>query len=216
MPQTLQQCYLKLTGHRQGEQRNPSGSVQGYSSGGEFLLRKSRSYVNFPGHVTSPSSSLQTVCTLYGMPGQTKSRPGRSAPRVLGSSSVHHHRAPEAGTAEAGRRYPAHDPSLSLPPGDQQMEQGRAQTVFVHFVELARRTAARLRDDRQSHRPDDDGQGSRATCRLDRRKVVIGRRITAREMKRLNIQYNKFHGDWNYTIRAREKSHLMPIHIAAA
>lgn len=43
-------------------------------------------------------------------------------------------------------------------------------------------------------------KGLKVTCRLDRRKYATGRRITVREMKRLNIQYSKFHGDWNYIV----------------
>lgn len=44
-------------------------------------------------------------------------------------------------------------------------------------------------------------KGLKVTCRLDRRKYPAGRKITAEEMKRVNLQPSKFHGDWNYTIR---------------
>ena len=43
-------------------------------------------------------------------------------------------------------------------------------------------------------------KGLKVTCRLDRRKYPTGRRITAEEMKRVNLERNKFHGDWNYVI----------------
>jgi hypothetical protein len=43
-------------------------------------------------------------------------------------------------------------------------------------------------------------KGLKVTCRLDRRKYLTGRRITAKEMKGLHIQYSQFHGDWNYVI----------------
>jgi Rhodopirellula transposase DDE domain len=44
-------------------------------------------------------------------------------------------------------------------------------------------------------------KGLKVTCRLDRRKYPTGRKITAEEMKCVNVERNKFHGDWNYVIR---------------
>jgi len=44
-------------------------------------------------------------------------------------------------------------------------------------------------------------KGLKVTCRLDRRQYPTGRKVTAEEMKRLNLERDKFHGDWNYTIR---------------
>lgn len=44
-------------------------------------------------------------------------------------------------------------------------------------------------------------QGLKVTCRLDRRKYPPGRKVTDEEMKRVNLERSKFHGDWNYTIR---------------
>jgi len=46
-------------------------------------------------------------------------------------------------------------------------------------------------------------KGLKVTCRLDRRKYPTGRKVTDAEMKRVNLQRHKFHGDWNYTIRPR-------------
>ena len=43
-------------------------------------------------------------------------------------------------------------------------------------------------------------KGLKVTCRLDRRKYPIGRKVSDQEMKRMNLQRNKFHGDWNYII----------------
>jgi transposase len=43
-------------------------------------------------------------------------------------------------------------------------------------------------------------QGLKVTCRLDRSKYPTGRKITAKEMKGLNLTRDKFHGEWNYTI----------------
>ena len=44
-------------------------------------------------------------------------------------------------------------------------------------------------------------KGLKVTCRLDRRKYRTGRTVTDAEMKRVNLERNKFHGDWNYKIR---------------
>lgn len=44
-------------------------------------------------------------------------------------------------------------------------------------------------------------KGLKVTCRLDRRKYPVGRRVSDEEMKRVNLERHKFHGDWNYTIR---------------
>ena len=44
-------------------------------------------------------------------------------------------------------------------------------------------------------------KGLKVTCRLDRRKYPTGRKVTDQEMKRINLERHKFHGDWNYTIR---------------
>jgi hypothetical protein len=35
------------------------------------------------------------------------------------------------------------------------------------------------------------------TRRLDRRKYPTGRTVSDEEMKRINVERNKFHGDWN-------------------
>lgn len=46
-------------------------------------------------------------------------------------------------------------------------------------------------------------KGLKVTCRLDRRKYPTGRKVTDEEMKHINLERHKFHGDWNYTIRPR-------------
>ncbi len=43
-------------------------------------------------------------------------------------------------------------------------------------------------------------KGLKVTCRLDRRKYPIGRKVSNEEMKRVNLKPNKFHGEWNYVI----------------
>ena len=44
-------------------------------------------------------------------------------------------------------------------------------------------------------------KGLKVTCRLDRRKYPTGRKVTDKEMKRVNLERSTFHGDWNYMIR---------------
>ena len=45
--------------------------------------------------------------------------------------------------------------------------------------------------------------GLKVTCRLDRRKYPTGRQVTDAEMQSINLERDKFHGEWNYTIRPR-------------
>ncbi len=40
-------------------------------------------------------------------------------------------------------------------------------------------------------------------ARLDRRKYPIGKRVSAKDMRALNIDRNDFRGDWNYVVRPR-------------
>ena len=48
-------------------------------------------------------------------------------------------------------------------------------------------------------------KGLRVRCRLDRRKYPTGRKVTDAEMMRVNLERNKFHGDWNYVIQPSSK-----------
>ena len=48
-------------------------------------------------------------------------------------------------------------------------------------------------------------KGLKVTCRLDRRKYPTGRKVSDEEMKNVNVERNKFHGDWNYVIRPNSK-----------
>jgi len=43
-------------------------------------------------------------------------------------------------------------------------------------------------------------KGLSVTCRLDRRRYPTGRKVSAEEMKQVNLRPNKFHGEWNYII----------------
>jgi hypothetical protein len=43
-------------------------------------------------------------------------------------------------------------------------------------------------------------KGLQVTCRLDRRKYPTGRKVTDDEIRRVNLEQHKFHGEWNYTI----------------
>ncbi len=45
-------------------------------------------------------------------------------------------------------------------------------------------------------------RGLTVTCRLDRRRYPVGRRVSAKEMAAaVNLIPGRFHGEWNYTIR---------------
>jgi transposase len=44
-------------------------------------------------------------------------------------------------------------------------------------------------------------KGLKVTCRLDRRRYPLGREVTDEEMKHVRIVPDRFHGEWNYTIR---------------
>ncbi|CAN5906964.1 hypothetical protein BH11VER1_BH11VER1_37970 [soil metagenome] len=48
-------------------------------------------------------------------------------------------------------------------------------------------------------------KGLKVTCRLDRRKYPTGRKVTDEDMKLVNVERNRFHGDWNYAIRTNRK-----------
>jgi len=42
--------------------------------------------------------------------------------------------------------------------------------------------------------------GLQVTCRLDRRKYAVGRKVSDLEMQRVRLVKDEFHGEWNYTI----------------
>ena len=48
-------------------------------------------------------------------------------------------------------------------------------------------------------------KGLKVTCRLDRRKYPTGREVTDEQMQRINLERNKFHGEWNYLIKPTAK-----------
>ena len=48
-------------------------------------------------------------------------------------------------------------------------------------------------------------KGLTVKCRLDRRKYPTGRKVSDHEMQRVNLERNKFHGDWNYIIKPTPK-----------
>ena len=48
--------------------------------------------------------------------------------------------------------------------------------------------------------------GLKVSCRLDRRRYSIGRKVTQEQMAKIALVRDDFHGDWNYTIRPRRGS----------
>ena len=51
-------------------------------------------------------------------------------------------------------------------------------------------------------------KGLTVTCRLDRRKYPIGRKVTNEQFDQLNLKPDKFHGEWNYQILPVGKSRM--------
>ena len=49
-------------------------------------------------------------------------------------------------------------------------------------------------------------KGLKVTCRLDRRRYPTGREVSDAEMARVNLEPNKFHGEWNYVIKPNVKA----------
>ena len=69
----------------------------------------------------------------------------------------------------------------------------RDYETIVHLI--ARTTTAR---------------GLKVICRLDRRKYQTGRKLSAAQMKTVNLERDRFHGDWNYVIKPRDKDSTRP------
>jgi len=45
----------------------------------------------------------------------------------------------------------------------------------------------------------------KVTCRLDRRRYPVGRKVSDEEFATINLKRDDFHGEWNYTVRPRSK-----------
>jgi transposase len=48
--------------------------------------------------------------------------------------------------------------------------------------------------------------GLEVSCRLDRRRYPLGRKVTQEEWVKINLIRDGFHGDWNYRLRPRRKA----------
>ena len=48
--------------------------------------------------------------------------------------------------------------------------------------------------------------GLKVSCRLDRRRYPVGRKVRDEEWAKIALLPDDFHGDWNYTIRPRRKT----------
>ena len=44
-------------------------------------------------------------------------------------------------------------------------------------------------------------KGLKVTCRLDRRRYPVGKKVSNEEMDKINIKKDDFHGEWNYLIK---------------
>ncbi|MBI5855044.1 MAG: ISAzo13 family transposase, partial [Nitrospirae bacterium] len=47
-------------------------------------------------------------------------------------------------------------------------------------------------------------KGLSVTCRLDRRRYPVGRKVSNEAFATVNVTPSAFHGEWNYTIRPRQ------------
>lgn len=47
-------------------------------------------------------------------------------------------------------------------------------------------------------------KGLKVTCRLDRRRYPVGRKVTDEEFASVNLIPDEFHGEWNYRIQPRQ------------
>jgi len=105
------------------------------------------------------------------------------------------------GAAAVARRNGSGGVGVSFPAWYQHLEQGRASPLLVHLLEL---TGEPLRDYETIVNliaRTTTAKGLQVICRLDRRKYATGRRISDEEMKTINLEPNRFHGEWNYVIR---------------
>ena len=46
-------------------------------------------------------------------------------------------------------------------------------------------------------------KGLNVTCRLDRRRYPVGRKVSNKDIATVNLTPHVFHGEWNYVIRPR-------------
>ena len=64
------------------------------------------------------------------------------------------------------------------------------------------------------HRQNTTAKGLKVTVGGYRRKYPTGRKVSDEEMKNINEERNKFHGDWNYVIRSKTMvKKLIPLFI---
>jgi Rhodopirellula transposase DDE domain len=89
------------------------------------------------------------------------------------------------------------------------VEQGRAPLVFLYLLRLAGEPLRDYETIVNLIAETTTAKGLTVTCRLGRRQYPTGRKVTAEEMKCVNLYPEKFHGEWNYVIKpspARQRS----------
>jgi hypothetical protein len=89
------------------------------------------------------------------------------------------------------------------------MEQSGAPAVFLHLIELARGAAARLRDGGAADRRNDHRQRLKGDPAVwINASTPWGARSRNEEFMRIDVQRDKLHGQWNYTIIPNGKRKL--------
>jgi len=51
-------------------------------------------------------------------------------------------------------------------------------------------------------------KGLKVTCRLDRRRYPVGRKVTDAELATVNLRPHEFHGEWNYIIHPKRNKKM--------
>jgi len=85
------------------------------------------------------------------------------------------------------------------------VEQDRAPPLLVHLDQLAWAPLRTYETIISLIGNTTNGVGLVVRARLDRRRYPIGKKISAKGLRDLNVEQDDFHGDWSYIIRPREK-----------
>jgi Rhodopirellula transposase DDE domain len=83
------------------------------------------------------------------------------------------------------------------------VEHGGASLVFVHQLELERRTPGGYETVVNLIGSTRTQKDLRVKAKLDKKHYETGKKISDEEMDQLNIKYDKLNPQWNYTIYPR-------------
>ena len=92
------------------------------------------------------------------------------------------------------------DLGVSLPAGDEQVEQDRASDVLANHPELARSSVGSREVIVNLIGHVRTSEGLRIKAELDTNSYPKGIKVSDQELAEVRLQRAKFHGDWNYTV----------------